>query len=143
RTAGPRLYISGAMIDGAPATWPTATEVFKPEDARRAVDKLVLADVSQIKVYTKVDRPLLEAVLDEAKTLNVPVTAHLGRVDAVTAAKMGVSAIEHMSGVVESAVRNPAPLFRAHDDFFTGWIAFERAWATLDSATLERTAKAL
>ena len=142
-TAGPRLFISGAMIDGAPATWPTATEVFKPEDARRAVDKLVLADVSQIKVYTKVDRPLLEAVLDEAKTLNVPVTAHLGRVDAVTAAKMGVSAIEHMSGVVESSVRNPAPLFRAHDDFFTGWITSERGWAAIDSTTLDRIARTL
>ncbi|MBI4499889.1 MAG: amidohydrolase family protein [Gemmatimonadetes bacterium] len=142
-TAGPRLFISGAMIDGAPATWPDATEVFKPEDARRAVDRLVLADVSQVKVYTKVDRRLLEAVLDEAKTLNVPVTAHLGKVDAVTAARMGVSAIEHLSGVVESSVRNPAPFFRAHDDFFTGWIAFERGWAPLDSATLDRTARAL
>ena len=142
-TAGPRLFISGAMIDGAPATWPTATEVFKPEDARRAVDKLVLADVTQIKVYTKVDRKLLEAVMDEAKTLNVPVTAHLGRVDAVTAAKLGVGALEHLSGVVEATARNPAALFRAHDDFFAGWIAFERGWATLDSAALDRTAQTL
>ncbi len=142
-TAGPRLFISGSMIDGAPATWPSATEVFKPEDARRAVDKLVLADVTQVKVYTKVDRKLLEAVMDEAKTLNVPVTAHLGKVDAVTAAKLGVSAIEHLSGVVEATARNPAPLFRAHDDFFTGWIAFERGWANLDSAALDRTAQTL
>ena len=142
-TAGPRIFISGAVIDGAPATWPDATEVFRSEDARRAVDKLVLADVAQVKVYTKIDRPLLEAVLDEAKTLNVPVTAHLGKLDAVTAGKMGVSTIEHLSGVVESSVRNPAPLFREHDDFFTGWIAFERGWATLDSAALERTARAL
>jgi hypothetical protein len=140
---GPRLFISGSMIDGAPATWPTSTEVFKPEDARRAVDKLVLADVSQIKVYTKIDRKLLEAVLDEAKTLNVPVTAHLGKVDAVTAANLGVSAIEHMSGVVESSVRNPAPLFRAHDDFLTGWITAERGWAGVDSAAMDRIAQVL
>jgi imidazolonepropionase-like amidohydrolase len=142
-TAGPRLFISGSMIDGAPATWPGATEVFKPEDARRAVDKLVLNDVSQVKVYTKVTRPLLEAVMDEAKTLNVPVTAHLGKVDALTAAKLGVGAIEHLSGVVEAAARNPAPLLRAHDDFFAGWIAFERGWSTLDSASLDRTAQDL
>ena len=140
---GPRLFISGAMIDGAPATWPGATEVFKPEDARRAVDKLVLANVSQIKIYTKIDRPLLAALMDEAKTLNVPVTGHLGRVDAVTAARMGVSAIEHMSGIVESSVRNPAPLIRAHDDFFKGWITSERTWSTLDSGSLDHTAHAL
>jgi imidazolonepropionase-like amidohydrolase len=140
---GPRLFISGAMIDGAPATSSSATEVFKPEDARRAVDKLVLANATQVKVYTKVDRNLLAAVLDEARTLNVPVTAHLGKVDAVTAAKMGVSAIEHMSGVVEASVRNPAPLFRAHDDFFTGWIGSERGWAALDSGSLDQTARAL
>ena len=102
---GPRLFISGAMIDGAPATSPTATEVFKPEDARRAVDQLVLANATQVKVYTKVDRNLLAAVLDEARTLNVPVTAHLGKVDAVTAAKMGVIAIEHMSVASPAAVR--------------------------------------
>lgn len=140
---GPRLFISGAMIDGAPATWPGATEVFKPEDARRAVDKLVLVDVAQVKVYTKVDRTLLTAVMDEAKTLSVPVTAHLGKIDAVSAAKLGVNSIEHLSGIVESTVRNPAPLFKAHDDFFTGWIAFERGWATLDSAALDQTAQAL
>ena len=143
RVAGPRLFISGAMIDGAPAPWPTATEVFKPDDARRAVDKLVLADVSQIKVYTKIDRPLLEAVVDEARTFNVPVTAHLGKVDAVTAANLGVSAIEHMTGIVEASVRNPAPLFRAHDDFFTGWITSEKEWAGLDSATLDPVAQQL
>jgi imidazolonepropionase-like amidohydrolase len=142
-TEGPRLFISGAMIDGAPATWPGATEVFKPEDARRAVDKLVLANVSQVKVYTKIDRPLLSALMDEAKTLSVPVTAHLGRVDAVTAARLGVSSLEHMSGVVEASVKNPAPLLRAHDDFFRGWIASERSWATLDSGSLDRTAQAL
>jgi imidazolonepropionase-like amidohydrolase len=64
-------------------------------------------------------------------------------VDAVTAAKLGVSSIEHLSGVVESATRNPAALFRAHSDFFTGWIAFERGWATLDSAALDHTAQTL
>jgi imidazolonepropionase-like amidohydrolase len=142
-TSGPRLLISGSMIDGAPATWPGATEAIRPEDARRAVDKLVLANVSQVKAYTKVDRALLTALLDEAKTLNVPVTAHLGKVDAAAAARMGVSAIEHLSGIVESSVRNPAPLLRAHDEFFRGWIASERGWASLDSGSLDRTASAL
>jgi imidazolonepropionase-like amidohydrolase len=141
---GPRLYISGAMIDAAPATWPSATAVRTPMDARRAVDNRVGAiDATQIKVYTKITRRLLEAVLDEAKALQTPVAAHLGKVDALTAARLGVRSLEHMSGVVEATLPNPAPLFAAHDDFFAGWNLEEQSWARLDSAGLDRTAHAL
>ena len=141
--AGPRLFISGAMIDGSPATRPSAFAAETPEDGRRAVDRLVLSNVSQIKVYTNVDQKLLEAVVDEAKTFHVPVTAHLGKVDAVTAARIGVTGLEHMSGVVEATMKDPKPLFQAHTAFFAGWKAFERGWASLDSAALDRTAHAL
>ncbi len=140
---GPRLYISGPMVDGEPATWSSATTVTDETAARRAVDTLVLLAVDQIKVYTKLSRALLSALLDEAQALDVRVVAHLGRVDALTAAKMGVWSLEHMAGVVEATVPNPQPLFRAHDDFFSGWNACERAWARLDSVALERTARNL
>jgi len=103
----------------------------------------VLSDVAQIKVYTRVERRLLGAVLDEATALHTPVAAHLGKVDAITAARMGVRSLEHMSGVVEATLSNPARLLRAHDDFFTGWNMFEREWSRLDSAALDRTAHAL
>ncbi|UCG85227.1 MAG: amidohydrolase family protein [Gemmatimonadota bacterium] len=98
---------------------------------------------AQVKVYTKLDRRLLEPLLDEAVALQMPVAAHLGRVDALTAARMGVTSLEHMSGVVEAALSDPARLYRAHDDFFTGWKMFARAWSSLDSAALDRTARAL
>jgi imidazolonepropionase-like amidohydrolase len=140
---GPRIFASGAMIDGAPATFPGATAVRTASDARRAVGNRVLIGASQIKVYTKVDRRLLEPLLDEAKALEMSVAAHLGRVDAITAARLGVRTLEHMSGVVAASVRDPAPFFRAHDDFFTGWNLEERSWAGLDSAALDRTARAL
>ena len=141
--AGPRLYISGPMIDGRPATWDGATEVSDATAARRAVDDRVLSGATQIKVYTKLDRRLLAPLLDEAAALQVPVAAHLGKVDALTAARLGVRSLEHMSGVVEATVPNPARLFRAHDDFFTGWKLFERTWASLDSAAQDATARAL
>ena len=140
---GPRLYISGAMIDGVPATWPSATGVRTPMDARRAVGNRVLIDATQIKVYTKITRRLLEPLLDEAKSLETPVAAHLGKVDALTAATLGVRSLEHMSGVVEATVADPAPLFAAHDEFFAGWNLEEKTWARLDSAALDRTAHAL
>jgi len=41
--------------------------------------------------------------------------------------QLGVSSLEHMSGVVEasSGIRAVAA---AHDDFFRGWISSERGW---------------
>src|SRR5690348_16256468 len=81
--------------------------------------------------------------MDEASSLKTPVAAHLGKTDALTAAKAGVASLEHMSGVVEAAVRNPAPYFRVHDQFLAGWTLEEKGWATLDSASLEVTARTL
>jgi imidazolonepropionase-like amidohydrolase len=142
--AGPRLYISGATIDRAPATWPAATAVTTTEEARQAVDERVLINASQAQVGSMIDSTLLANILDEATTLKLPVMGHLGAADAVTAARLGIAAIDHLSGVVQATVANPAPIFRAHeDDFFAGWNLEERTWATLDSARLRQTAETL
>lgn len=143
KALGPRLFISGASIDGAPAQSAVAEIVRTGSEARRAVDQRVLLDVSQIMISTKIDESLLSTLMDEASTLRTPVTAHLGKVHALTAARMGVSSIEHLSGVVEASVRTPAALFRAHNDFFAGWKAVFRGWNGLDSAAIERTAVSL
>lgn len=143
-TLGPRLFISGAMIDGKPATWPGVHELAGPADAAPVVARLADAGVSQIKVYTHATRPILEAVVSEARARRLPVTAHLGLVDALTAARLGVRSIEHLSGVVEATTRDPAPFFAAHGRrFFDGWKAFLGGWAALDSAALEKTAQLL
>lgn len=140
---GPRLYYSGETLTGTPAVWPGHIELRTPAEAGPAVARLAAAGVSQIKVYTHTPPDVMEAIVREASARELPVTAHLGYVDAVTAAQTGVKAIEHLSGVVESTVRRPSSLFQAHAHFPTGWMTFLRAWATLDSASLERTASAL
>lgn len=137
----PRIYAAGAMIDGLPTTYPDAIGVNRENDARKAVDRLVSAGVDFIKVYTHVDGPLLRAIIDEARTFNVSVTGHLGMADAVTAAKAGLSSIEHMTGVSEAASRDRSSLLAAHyRGFFPGWTAFERSWADLDSVALTQVA---
>ena len=142
--AGPRLYISGATIDRAPATWPTATVVTTAEQARKAVDQRVLIDAAQAQVYTGIDSTLLANILDEAATLKLPVMGHLGAVDALTAARMGIAAIDHMSGVVQATVADPAPIYQANAaDIFTGWNLEDRTWASLDSTRLTETAAGL
>ncbi len=140
---GPRLYISGAMIDAKPSAWPTATAIGTTEEARKAVDARTLFDATQAVVYGRIDSTLLAAIIDEASTVMLPVAGHLGKVDAVRAARMGVKAIEHLTGIVEATVANPAPFFHEHDDFFLGWTQAERGWATLDSVRLQRTAQTL
>ena len=140
---GPRMFTAGAMIDGAPATYPNATGAATGPEARRAVDQRAVAGVDYLKAYTKVTPALLRPLLDEAKTLRLPVAAHLGKTDALTAARAGVVSLEHMAGVVQAASRTPAVYYRAHDRFLSGWTAEEQGWATLDSASLARTARAL
>jgi len=141
---GPRVYAAGAMLDGAPSTYPDAITVRSARDARRGVDRLVDAGTDLVKVYTRVDRTLIGPLLDEARTFNLPVAGHLGLTDAVTAARLGVTSLEHMSGIPEAALDDPSSLFAAHEQsFFAGWTAFERAWSGLDSAALARVAGVL
>jgi imidazolonepropionase-like amidohydrolase len=136
--------VAGAMIDGLPATYRDAIAVNAENDARKAVDRLVSAGTDLIKVYTHVDAALLRAIVDEARAFNLSVTGHLGMTDALAAAKAGISAIEHMSGVPEAASKAPSALFASHyRGFFPGWTASERSWAELDSAALTRVAARL
>jgi imidazolonepropionase-like amidohydrolase len=141
---GPRVYPAGAMIDGLPATFPDAIAVNNENEARKGVDRLVSAGAEFIKVYTRIDPPLLRAIVDESRAFNLPVSAHLGMSDALSAAKAGVASIEHLTGVPESALPNASSLLSAHyRGFFAGWTAFERSWASLDSAALARVANRL
>jgi imidazolonepropionase-like amidohydrolase len=141
---GPRVYRTGAMIDGLPATYPDAIGVNNENEARKGVDRLVSAGTDFVKVYTRVDAPILRAIVDEAKAFNLGVTAHLGMTDAVTAAKAGIVSIEHLTGIPEAASAKSSSLVSAHyRGFFPGWTAFERSWASLDSAALTRVANRL
>jgi imidazolonepropionase-like amidohydrolase len=140
---GPRLYIAGESLNGPPPVWPGQIELKTPADAEPAVSRLAASGVSQIKLYTHTTRELMEAVVRAARSHRIPVTAHLGYVDAITAGKLGVQSIEHLSGVVESTVRDPAPFYAAHEKFPSGWMTFLRGWATLDSAALDGTAAEL
>lgn len=140
----PRIFSAGAMIDAAPATYSDAFVVGGANDARKAVDKLAVAGVDYVKVYTRITPDLLGAIVDEAQTFGLRVAAHLGLTDALAAGDMGVRSIEHMSGVPEATVADNAPIFAAHRaGFFPGWTAFEKAWAGLDSAAMARVAERL
>jgi imidazolonepropionase-like amidohydrolase len=140
---GPRMFTAGAMIDGVPATYPTATAVATGDEARKAVDQRAVAGADYLKIYTKITPELLRPLLDEAATFRLPIAAHLGKIDALTAARAGVASLEHMAGVVQAAARDPRPYFVAHNQFLAGWTLEEEGWAGLDSARGERLAREL
>jgi imidazolonepropionase-like amidohydrolase len=136
----PRIYAAGAMLDGAPPRYANATVVNTTREARQAVDRLSVAGAHLITVSTRITPGLLEAIVDEAETFHLPVAAHLGLTDALTAGTMGVASIEHLSGVPEAA-GIPDSFFAAHArGYFEGWTAFETSWMRLDSTSLTRLA---
>jgi imidazolonepropionase-like amidohydrolase len=140
----PRIYSAGAMIDGAPATYSDATEVKTADQARRAVDRRAVLGVDYLKLYTRITPELLKPLMDEASNFNLKVTAHLGLTDALTAARMGVGSIEHLSGIPEAISKTPEKFYAEHRaSFFRGWTYFEKSWAGLDSASLGRVAGTL
>lgn len=139
---GPRMFVAGAMLDGAPPTYPNAAGVATGDQARRAVDQHAVAGVDYLKIYTKIMPALLRPLMDEAEQLRLPVAAHLGKTDALTAARAGVVSIEHMAGIVQAATGNPT-FAGAHATFLPGWTTEEKGWAGLDSNSVARTARAL
>jgi imidazolonepropionase-like amidohydrolase len=140
---GPRMFTAGPAIDGMAATLPGASAVAGDEEARQAVDQRALAGADLVSVYTKITPELLRPIVDEASTLRLRVAAHVGKIDALTAARLGVVSLEQLSGIVESAVPDPTPYYRANDLFYAGLTLEGEGWSALDSVTVARLARTL
>jgi imidazolonepropionase-like amidohydrolase len=140
---GPRVFTAGPTIDGMAATLPGASAVAGDEEARQAVDQRALAGADLVSVFTKITPELLRPIVDEASTLRLRVAARVGKVDALSAARLGVASLERLSGIVESAVPDASPYYRAHDLFYAGLTMEEIGWNTLDSVTVARLARTL
>jgi imidazolonepropionase-like amidohydrolase len=139
----PRIIAAGALIDGPGSFWKDAIVVDDFVSARAAVRRQVEAGAGVIKVYTKLHPALISVIVQEARARGVPVAAHLGKTTATEAAMVGVTSIEHLSGIAESASAEPERLYKAHDDFLGGFTTFELEWPSLKAPALDRVARAL
>src|SRR5256884_2470785 len=126
---GPRVLTAGGMIDGVPPTYPTATGVADAGAARKAVDLRAVAGTDLLKIYTKITPSLLKPLMDEASTLRLAVAAHLGKTDAITAARAGVASLEHMAGGGQAPGRDPPPDFQAPHQVPRGMTLEKAGWA--------------
>ena len=99
---GPRMLISGPMIDGAPPHFPASVPVTTVADGRKAVDDLKQGGADFIKVQSYIPRDAYFAVADESKKQGMIFVGHVpDAVRASEASNAGQKSIEHYTGIFE------------------------------------------
>jgi imidazolonepropionase-like amidohydrolase len=102
--AGPRLVVSGPMLDGEKPRFPSSIAVATPEDGRRAVREVKRRGGDFVKLQSLIPRDAVFAIADEARTLAIPFAGHVP--DAVRASEMseaGQRSFEHLIGIFEGS----------------------------------------
>jgi imidazolonepropionase-like amidohydrolase len=97
---GPELITTGAILDGDPPIIPSISVGIKtPEDGRAEVRKQAAAGVDMIKTYSRLDKDVFLAIVDEAKNQNLKVVSHLPEsIYIEDAAAVGLGSSEHFNG---------------------------------------------
>ena len=76
RVAGPELLLAGLVDGGGPNAF-GVTDAATPEQAKQVVAKYHAAGFQQIKIYSLITPPIVEALSAEAHRLNMTVTGHI------------------------------------------------------------------
>ena len=91
--AGPRIHVTGPYLTGGTSSYMTI--VNDPEEARRVVGYWADEGATWFKVYTRISRADLAAVIDEAHKRGLKVTGHLCSVSFREAVALGIDNLEH------------------------------------------------
>jgi imidazolonepropionase-like amidohydrolase len=97
---GPQMVAAGAILDGNPPLIPLISKgIETPEQGRLAVRQQVEAGADFIKVYSRLDREVFLAILDEAHQCGRKVAGHIpDTIYVVEAAAAGLASSEHFFG---------------------------------------------
>ena len=129
---GPRIVMSGPMLDGPQPRFPASIAIKTPEDGRRAVDELKKRGADFIKLQSLIPRDAVFAIADEAKKQGITFVGHVpDAVRASEASNAGQKSFEHLIGIFEGA----SPL---EDEFIKGSKSESKFLSTYDP---ERAAK--
>ena len=114
---GPRMVISGPVVDGLnPAHPDHSIVVHDPAEGRAIVDSLKQSGVDFIKVFDKLTREEYYAIADESKKVGLPFAGHLPMgVSASDASNAGQLSIEHLFGSLEESSKDYSEIQRLHD----------------------------
>lgn len=104
RLVGPRMVVSGPMLDGPRATYAASIAIASPDDGRKAVRLLKRKGSDFIKIQSGVPRDAYLAIADEAKKQGLPFDGHVP--DAIRASEAiaaGQRTFEHLIGIFEAS----------------------------------------
>ena len=111
---GPRMVLSGPMLDGPAPRFPSSIPVATPDDGRRAVADLKRRGADFIKLQSLMLAESVDAILDEARKNGIPVAGHVpDAVRAIDASNAGQKSFEHLIGIFEASSSR-------EDEFFKG-----------------------
>jgi imidazolonepropionase-like amidohydrolase len=104
RLLGPRMIVSGPMLDGPKVSFPASMAIATPAAGRAAVDSLKRRGVDFIKIQSGVPRDAYFAIADEARKVGIPFEGHVP--DAIRASEAiaaGQRTFEHLIGIFEAS----------------------------------------
>jgi imidazolonepropionase-like amidohydrolase len=101
---GPRMVVSGPMLDGPKTTYTAAIPIGTPAQGRAAVDMLKQRGVDFIKVQSGVPRDAYFAIADETRKDHIVFEGHVpDAIRASEAVAQGQRTFEHLIGVFEAS----------------------------------------
>jgi len=101
---GPRIVLSGPMLDGPQPRFPSSIAIKTPEDGRRAVDDLKKRGADFIKLQSLIPREAVFAIANEAKKQGISFVGHVpDAVRASEASNAGQKSFEHLIGIFEGS----------------------------------------
>lgn len=99
---GPRMVISGPMLDGPVPRFPSSVPVKNAADGKRIVDELQKSGADFIKIQSLIPRDGYFAAAEEANKLGIHFVGHVpDTVRASEASNAGQRSIEHLTGIFE------------------------------------------
>ena len=115
-TLGPHMVTTGLILDGDPPLIPLiSVGITSPDQGRTIVRQQAEAGVDSIKTYSRLDKSVFLAILDEAQKYDLPVAAHLPEsVYLEDAAAAGLASSEHFNGfekVIAKLLGEPARFY--------------------------------
>ena len=104
RLVGPRMVVSGPMLDGPKVSFAASLAIATPDDGRKAVDTLATRGVDFIKIQSGVPREAYFAIADAAKKRGIVIEGHVpDAIRASEAVAAGQRTFEHLIGIFEAS----------------------------------------
>ena len=92
---GPRLFVTGAYLNGAKGGFLGDTVVSSHADGREVTAYWAARGATSVKAYSDIPIEALRGAVDEANRRGIHVAGHLGETSCTAAANAGIHTIEH------------------------------------------------